>query len=60
MLDRLHAGVAKVLATAPVQRQLEELGLQRASGTRNQDAAAWEHSIAQTRKILQQVRISIK
>jgi tripartite-type tricarboxylate transporter receptor subunit TctC len=60
VLDRLHAGVAKILATAQMQRQLEELGLQRATGTRNQDAAAWERSIAQTQKILQQVRISIK
>lgn len=58
VLDRLHAGAAKIMATAQVQSQLLDLGLQRATGSRAQDAAAWDHSIAQTRKILQQVRIS--
>lgn len=60
VLDRLHTGIAKVMAQAPVRAQLQELGLQPVAGNRAQDTQAWESSITQTRKTLQQVRISTK
>jgi len=60
LLDRLHAGIAKVMAQPPVRAQLQELGLQHVAGSRVQDQQAWERSIAQTRKTLQQVRITTK
>lgn len=60
LLDRLHAGIAKVMAQPSVGAQLQELGLQHVPGSRAQDQQAWERSIAQTRKTLQQVRISTR
>lgn len=60
VLDTLHNGVAKVMASPAVQTQLVELGLQHAPGTRAQAGEAWERSVTQTRKLLQQVTISTK
>ena len=59
-LEVLHTGVAKVMALPVIQSQLTELGLQNAPGSRVQAAQAWERSIANTRKLLQQVTISTK
>jgi tripartite-type tricarboxylate transporter receptor subunit TctC len=58
VLDRLHAGIAKVMTQPAMGVQLQELGLQHVPGSRAQDVQAWERSITQTRKTLQQVRIS--
>ncbi len=60
VLDQLHAGVAKVMALPAVQTQLVELGLQYAPGTRTQGIQAWERSISNTRKLLQNVKISME
>lgn len=59
-LEVLHTGVAKVMAMPAIQTQLTELGLQHAPGSRAQAAQAWERSIANIRKLLQQVTISTK
>lgn len=58
VLDQLHGGVSQVMALPEVQAKLTELGLQRAATGRAQEVAAWDRSIANMRKILQQVKIS--
>ncbi|MGJ7530611.1 Bug family tripartite tricarboxylate transporter substrate binding protein [Variovorax sp. GB1P17] len=60
VLERLHAGVTKVMTLPQVQAKLVELGLQRAPGNREEDAAAWDRSIIQTHKILRQIKITSK
>ncbi len=57
VMDSLHVAIARVMAMPDVQAKLVELGLRGASGTRAQDAALWDRSIASTRAILTQVKI---
>lgn len=60
VLDALYAGVSDVMALPETQAKLTELGLRRTAASRAQEAAAWDRSIANIRKILQQVKISDK
>ncbi len=60
VVEQLHGGVGRVMALPEVQAKLVELGLQRSPGDHTQEMAAWDRSIANTRKILQQVKISDK
>lgn len=59
-LDQLHSGVSQVMALPEVQAKLLELGLQRSAVDRAQEATTWDRSIANVKKILQQVKIDDK
>lgn len=60
VLDQLHGSVSQVMALPDVQAKLVELGLQRSASGRAQEIAVWDRSIDNTRKTLQQVKISDK
>ena len=59
VIDALHAALASIMAAPDVQAKLVELGLRGSSGTRAQDTAGWERSIASTKAILTQVKIDL-
>jgi len=57
IIETLHAAIASIMAAPDVQAKLVELGLRGSSGTRAQETAVWERSIASTKAILAQVKI---
>ncbi|MGJ7498033.1 tripartite tricarboxylate transporter substrate binding protein [Variovorax sp. RT4R15] len=57
VLDSLHNAIERVMATPEIQTKLVELGLRGSTGSRAQQTAKWERSIAATQAILTQVRL---